>query len=188
MILLLIATLLGWIWILQKAIEIKFINIIYKELCLYGVGESKCIAIGPITSECRRKCLFWNIKRLLALLIMFIGWATPKDYVYTFNCMGTGRFQTYCDSYIKKAAEIYDTTAVCAVLICICLINYLMCMASHFSFYNRQAKLARTRQGSSSPRRSFSQTSSNRSQRSSATSIGVRWIWRPPKRETQFIL
>lgn len=60
-------------------------------------------------------------------------------------------------TYVKKGYDYFDITAITAALVVICLVNYLMSMASHFSYYNKDI-----------PKSSSSKTSNHRlrSQRS----------------------
>lgn len=89
---------------------------------------------------------------------MCTDFAVPKDYTFIDHCGQA--FTKYCVEYIIFGADIFDTVAVCAVLVCICLVNYLMCMASHFAYFMRKPPIPR-RQVSAS--RSFARPSRSRS-------------------------
>lgn len=58
----------------------------------------------------------------------------------------------YCVEYIVFGEKFFNTVAVCAVLVCMCLVNYMMAMASHFAYFNRQPSNLIGRQVSSSSR------------------------------------
>lgn len=95
------------------AIEITFLYKIVRVHCNLAYVKKACMRHGEYTS-----------------------WAVPLTYRLTTNCGPD--FNTYCMTYIIPLEKMFFTLLICAALICICLVNYLICIASHFAYFNRQ--------------------------------------------------
>lgn len=74
---------------------------------------------------------------------MYTAWYKPENWIGTYNCNTNDdafdRYDRGC-AYILQTYPIYDTVAILTVIIVICMVNYMMCMAAHLTYLrNREA-------------------------------------------------
>lgn len=134
MITILLPTLFGWIWLTQHAIEARFLYKIFEEECTSSKIGTRCLELN-FTS-----ILYINIympKRALSIKPSFnsTGWYLPRNYREFTLCKSNN---TLCCQDMNKGYARFDSTAICAALILMCIIHNLMCMAVHFSYLMRK--------------------------------------------------
>lgn len=125
MMVILFATLFGWLWILHKSIEAQFLLRIFTDQC--SSPNFTCLYINWLSKFHSR------IFVVVVTNLIFLGWFRPNNVRFA-SC---DNIPEKCE-YANRAYPRFQTVATCSILVVLSLIHFLVSMALHCAFVGSQ--------------------------------------------------